>query len=364
MEAALINAQAEEAVPAWVGKLITRSTVFQKWPFQLVLTIVHAANLGYNMYAAMMAVHAAGLAYDGTMGCAFRASLWFQIWLVMIFMDWLSMIFCSRDPALPTPWKQDKLGLAVSHTSFQEFPIIVLVASVLQFTPLLIWLRHGLAEYVGNCVLLFFLGIQHNILNTLTFDYWARYMTAAQKKLQHQLVTGELPYDAAINAFKSLNSTRRAVAKSLANGAFFFWALFLVQQAVLLYDFELRSWGSWPFLIILICNTVSFLLFLTPWIGLNDWPDELMVEIMESSELAWSPSERTNFAQFVATTKVNITLLQFEMSSSFRTAVPLIFVGWWLYMNELEQFHSFTGFPFDPCFNHSVAGEDGGHGHH
>ena len=57
----MINAQAEEpTVPAWVGKLITRSTAsFRSGLFILVLTIVHAANLGYNMWArgeAMMAV--------------------------------------------------------------------------------------------------------------------------------------------------------------------------------------------------------------------------------------------------------------------------------------------------------------------
>ena len=75
MEAALINAQAEEPTPAWVGKLISKTSAIQRWPVQLILFIIHAAIFAYNGYAAMNAVHAAGLAYDDTTVCAIRASL-------------------------------------------------------------------------------------------------------------------------------------------------------------------------------------------------------------------------------------------------------------------------------------------------
>ena len=49
-------------------------------------------------------------------------------------------------------------------------------------------------------------------------------------------------------------------------------------------------------------------------------------------------------------------LLEFEMSASFRTAIPVFFFGWWLYLTELRQFHEFNGFPFDQaCGNFTTV---------
>ena len=85
---------------------------------------------------------------------------------------------------------------------------------------------------------------------------------------------------------------------------------------------------------------------------------------MESTELTWAPSDRTNFVTLVSTTKVHIAFFDFEMTPGFRTGICIFFFGWWLYITELKQFHAFMGFPFDQvCFN-VTAEEDGGHEHH
>jgi hypothetical protein len=46
-------------------------------------------------------------------------------------------------------------------------------------------------------------------------------------------------------------------------------------QAILLYDFELRAWSGWPFLVWYVANVLMFVANMEPWIGLNDWPDHL-----------------------------------------------------------------------------------------
>ena len=83
------------------------------------------------------------------------------------------------------------------------------------------------------------------------------------------------------------------------------------------------------------------------FIGLNDWPSKLSARVMESRGLAWTPTERTNFVQHVAATRVKIEFLEFEMGKGFRFAVLALFAGWWLYITELKAFHEFEGFPFD-----------------
>ena len=45
-------------------------------------------------------------------------------------------------------------------------------------------------------------------------------------------------------------------------------------------------------------------LSLDPFLSLHDWPDELATEVMESTELAWSPSDKSNFVVLVTTTRV------------------------------------------------------------
>ena len=111
-----------------------------------------------------------------------------------------------------------------------------------------------------------------------------------------------------------------------------------------------------------VSNTLIVLVGFQEYVGLNDWPDECARELMESAELGWTPSEKTDFVTHVRVTHVHFQLFGFEMSRGFRMAVPILFFGWWLYMTELRQFHSFDGFPFDQvCYN---ATGSGGGGHH
>ena len=179
-----------------------------------------------------------------------------------------------------------------------------------------------------------------------------------------QVLTGELSYEEAVVAYTAVNKERKAVAKSLMNASNTF-ILYFLYMAIVLYDFEIRPWGGWPFVLVYISSTLMLVLAMGPWLILNDWPDELLFEMFESTELAWSPTERSNFAALIGGTKVKIHMLDFEMSHGFRTALPLVFFGWWLYMTELKQFHAFAGFPFDMvCFNATSGGEEHGGGGH
>ena len=60
--------------------------------------------------------------------------------------------------------------------------------------------------------------------------------------------------------------------------------------------------------------------------------------------------------------QVPVTLFDWEMTPGFRTALPLVFFGWFLYMTELKQFHNFNGFPFDQACS-GINATEGGGGH-
>ena len=119
-------------------------------------------------------------------------------------------------------------------------------------------------------------------------------------------------------------------------------ATYLLGMAVVLYDFEIRPWGTWPLVVFFITNALCVrcdrpihpkntalpllpatpcsltqrwrsvesrlrsmcVLSLDPFLSLHDWPDELATEVMESTELAWSPSDKSNFVVLVTTTRV------------------------------------------------------------
>ena len=86
-------------------------------------------------------------------------------------------------------------------------------------------------------------------------------------------------------------------------------------MAIVLYDFEIRPWSGWPFFVIYVTQALGVILQFIPWLALHDWPNTLCAELMESSKLAWSPSDRTNFVTLVQSTKVRIARLT---SSSHR----------------------------------------------
>ena len=92
--------------------------------------------------------------------------------------------------------------------------------------------------------------------------------------------------------------------------------------------------------------------------------DDIDIQAEEvDGDLRWSPSERTNFMAFLQATKCSITLLNFELNSSFYVAIPALLFGWFLYILELKQFHEFDGFSFDHFCDGNVTSEGGG-GHH
>ena len=73
-----------------------------------------------------------------------------------------------------------------------------------------------------------------------------------------------------------------------------------------------------------------------PFQQFNEWPDELAKEVMESTALTWSLSERSDFCAHLAATRVSVNVFEFEMNPTFRTALPAFFFGWWLYMTEVN----------------------------
>ena len=286
----------------------------------------------------------------------------------MLFCDFCSMLYFSSSPELPNIFSGSKRALAIAHKQLLELPVVVLVGMLFQLLPTVGWLQgfsRGLAPGPGLgagvlIIVVFLLSIPHNLLNQLSFAFWAAHNEAEQARFKEQLVTGQFGYDAAVTAYHGLNTNRRALAKSLRIGAAPFFVFFMLSQAVLLYDFELRPWGNAALAVLFVTNALAFLIFMTPWIGLHDWPDELITALMDSTELAWSPTERTNFAALVGATKTKIHLFQFEMTPGLRTALPLVFFGWWLYMTELRQFHGFQGFSFDfpQCYNATPSGHE------
>ena len=276
----------------------------------------------------------------------------------------IEMLMQSRNAALPQPWAHgDKLAMVSAKKALANVPVTVLVVLVMGFVPYIIWLRHALMPVVPAMILEVYCIVQHNMLNAVTFEFKAIYHDATQRRFVHKLTTGEFAYDEAIAAYSKVNTARKAVANGLMTSAGPFWVLWFCPQAVLLYDAELRPWGGWPLGVVFVTNILTVLLILNQFVGLNDWPDELSAGVMESAELAWSPTERSNFVAHVAATRVHVQLFGFEMSAGFRTALPLVFLGWWLYITELMQFHSFTGFPFDQVCANFTASEGEGHHH-
>ena len=61
--------------------------------------------------------------------------------------------------------------------------------------------------------------------------------------------------------------------------------LYFLYMAIVLYDFEIRPWGGWPFVLVYISSTLMLVLAMGPWLILNDWPDELLFEMFESTEM-------------------------------------------------------------------------------
>ena len=345
--------------PAWVGRVVKATSAIQRWPAQLVALAFHWASFAYSAYAATKAAHKAGivspgLGFSDSPACAARASLFYSISCAMMGVDFLYFFVMMRDKELTSVWAAPtKQILRAAHKTLTEAPVMLLARLVLNWVPILVWLRDALGTFAPAFCLAFAATIGQNTMNALTFNFWAAHNGLSQSAFTARLVTGELTYEQAVSDFARVNSERKAVARGL-RAARLTMIFYMLSMAVILYDFEIRPWAGLPFAIIYACNVISFVLMLEPFLALHDWPDELCAALMESTELAWGPSERTNFVALVSTTKVKITLWDFEMSPAFRTALPLVFFGWWLYFRRFSD-RAAMGFPFDVAcgVNHS-----------
>ena len=344
--------------PAWVRRVVGLVAWCVRRPQKFFVAGLHAAGCIYVGFATVDTVQAAGLAH--TRVCAFRAGLFYELTLLMFFVDFCAMLSTIGSPGLPNVLSgPSKPMLSLAHKRLREIPVNLVVAFLFQVGPVMVWFRRGLAEFSGAIVAIVIVSALHNAVNELSFAFWATFNDAEQKRFTEQLVKGELTYDAAADGYRAINAARRSLAKGLQWGGTPYLILMMLVQAVTLYDYELRPWSSPALLVAFVLVAVTFVFFMSPWIGLHDWPDELVTAMMDAQQLAWTPSERTNFAALVGATKVKICLLDFEMTSGFRTALPLVFFGWWLYMTELRQFHGFQGFSFDfpQCYNATPSHE-------
>ena len=347
-EALLGNHEDAEMTP-WVGRVLDASKFIRRLPAQLLLTAAYVAVMVYSSYAATRAAIAAGLASAD--GCSTRACLFWVVTCIVQIADWCSMLFMMRGEALeehlPSPWDQNKLSRQCVNKCMKMWPGEGLAALIFGMVPALIWLRNGMSEFIGAALLDIPIALLHNWLNALTFNFYAVYAKAWQHEFTNSVTSGELTYAAAVVSYSRVNSCRKALSSVLERCLPTTMGLFLLVQAILLYDFEFKPWSGWIFGVWFVFNVLVMLMGFEPWIGLNDWPEELSSLVMESRALEWSPSERTNFCMHVAATRVRIRFFEFEMGPSFRTALPVFFLGWWLYVTELHQFHDFRGFPFD-----------------
>eukprot|EP00282_Hemiselmis_andersenii_P029076 CAMPEP_0169456574 /NCGR_PEP_ID=MMETSP1042-20121227/16424_1 /TAXON_ID=464988 /ORGANISM="Hemiselmis andersenii, Strain CCMP1180" /LENGTH=353 /DNA_ID=CAMNT_0009568803 /DNA_START=155 /DNA_END=1213 /DNA_ORIENTATION=+ len=323
----------DEPVPEWVPPVLERLAFIRSLPVQLMCTAVHATLLALVAYYSTWVAQAAGMA-EGP--CATRSALALILVCVASSMDWCSMIRTIRNAALPSPWDARRLNRKAAYDSLSMYPAAIVGNFVFATLPPVIWLRSALAEVAVLALAVTIMSLAHNALNSLTFTFWAIYTDTWQREFVRALTGGGLSYDSAVEEYRRLNACRKTVAHALEEVITPFLLVYMLGQAVLLYDFEYRPWGGWPYLLWFVSQTVAVVFFMDPWIGLNDWPEELCAQVMESEELRWTPGERANFVAHVGATRVKVHFFEFEMSKSFRTALPIFFFGWWLYATELR----------------------------
>ena len=349
-------------LPRWVTRALAASIIVHRPPVQVLLVLFHLGCHIYGAYAAMEAAVAMGYA-DSVWPCGFRASLFFTAGCALMVVDWIVTLIAMKDKGMVSPWDNTKQAKAAVHKVLSEFVVVVIFSWLILWVPVVIWLRNAIDKFIVALILMLIAELFQQFGTCFSYSFWAVHNEMTQEKFAKQLVAGELAYEEAATAYCSVNQERKAVARGLG-AVSFAMAFYALMMAIVLYDFEIRPWSGWPFFVVYVTQALGVILQFIPWLALHDWPNKLCAELMESAQLAWSPSDRTNFVTLVQSTKVRIALWDIEMSPGFRTAFPLIFFGWFLYMTELKQFHNFQGFPFDfpMCYN-ATDGEEGGHHH-
>ena len=221
----------EDAAPPWAETAVIKAAfVFRRRP--VVQALVTAAYFGVMIYTAWVTtrtVQVAGLA--DSVGCAVRASMATWTMLLCVTQDWCMMVIKLWDPALPCAlFDSSKLSREAAQASFSMFPAIVVIGWVFQVGPILLWLRHGLADFASAAVLLCMLGPVHAALNTATFNFWAFYLQQWQREFQTAIRNNEQSYAAAVESYSRLNACRKTVAEALEPSTLGFMIFFLMCQ--------------------------------------------------------------------------------------------------------------------------------------
>ena len=353
----------QQDTPSWVGSVQCKTSGLRTVPGKLAvltLTIGLESAVAYGFADASVTA-----GYVHSTSCGFRASLFLCIFACANVLDVAMSLRCLGDKSMPSAWDQTKQAMSAVHKGIVEAAPVAVIGLLIMFGPVIVWLWESGTAMIYPIVLQFVESSLHTVIGALTYSFMACHCEMTQSKFLRRLVTGELSYETAVSEYALVNKERKGLSRALGGFQLSF-ALFMLAMATVLYDWEIRPWGGWHFALIYIMYALSLVMQLSPWFTLHDWPDDLCKELMESTELAWSPSDRSNFATLVTTTQVPIAFFDFEMTPGLRTGLPLVFFGWFLYMTELKQFHGFSGFPFDQvCFNATAAAEGGGgHGHH
>ena len=253
--------------PEWVPRVVGALKRLKHWQWQLPMAAAQAFIIIVSCYCLQHAAKTAGLA-DSTW-CSWRASFFFIFTCCSAFCDFHGMLafLRSSEEDLPSPWNQGRMGLSAAEICLSSVPGNVVAVSILQLLPIVLWLRHGFAEFAPAALLIVTIFEPlHNILNALTFEFWAIFIRKSQSEFADPLVQGELTVGGALRAFGRVNSHRKAVARAVRSQLFFVFLFFCLQQAVLLYDFELRSWGGWPFAVNFVTNVLVFIFLFEPYI--------------------------------------------------------------------------------------------------
>ena len=220
----------EDAAPPWAATVIKAAFVFRRRPgVQALVTAAYFGVMIYTAWVTTRSVQVAGLADSA--GCAVRASMAMWTMLLCLTQDWCMMVIKLWDPALPCALSDSsKMSRDAAHASFAMFPAIVVIGWVFQVGPIMLWLRHGLADFASAAVLLCLLGPVHGALNTVTFNFWAFYVQQWQREFQTAISNNEQSYAVAVVSYSRLNACRKKVTEALELSTLGFMIFFLMSQ--------------------------------------------------------------------------------------------------------------------------------------
>ena len=250
----LADTERQMDAPTWVTKFIVLTSVFRRGPMFALLTLQHFACFAFWAYSIVHASFTAGLVHEKD--CAPRAGLFAIVLSLVQPVDWLATFLAGRNEALPNAWVPSKEVVTAVHRTLQEAGGAVVVSIVLTFIPVVLWVREGIDTMFVLGAIAGVLGVTiHSVWIAVTFNFWIAHHELAQGRFTKRLITGELGYEQAVAEYATINNGRKAVsgAMKLAGPTM---ATYLLGMAVVLYDFEIRPWGTWPLVVFFITNAL------------------------------------------------------------------------------------------------------------